>query len=194
MSEAQELAEAREFGAVHADPVDLALELFRRKRAAKAEYIERRDRIVAGMHALAGTTVLGDVIEYSALHYVVQLEVAPINWKTLVARWKKAESVQYGREYKTVPGVGYRLLTPDGRIDKADGMRKSANKRLRKALDLAVSTPLDALSPDRASLRKHLLREVGAELAGEQTAVLEQQRELSQAAETLKAAERENEP
>jgi len=160
---------------------------------AKAAYVARRDRAVAALHALAGVTTLGEVLNYQAMDTASGVGRHDRIWKTVVARWKKAESASYGREYQSVPGLGYRLLTADGRIDKAHGIRKSANKRLHKALDLALTTDLSALSPDRASLRKHIMREVSAELAADISAVAEQQQELAQTAATLKDTEIENE-
>ena len=123
------------------------------------------DTEVASLHRLTLALTPGDVLTYEAIIAAIGIDRDNHRWRSVMGRLMRRESKEYNREYRSIPNVGYRLLAPEGRIDKAQSCRNAGDRKLLKARTIANTTAVDGLSSESAMIREHLLRTAGAQLA-----------------------------
>ena len=110
----------------------------------------------------------GEILHYIAIEFLTGLRRGSNDWRAVIRKWKRQEFDEHNRLYRPIPGVGYQLMIPDERAERAVRERKSALRKLRKTFGMLARTEESLLSDRMRALRAEELKLLGplAEVAG----------------------------
>ena len=123
------------------------------------------DAEVAKLMKKGETLKEGDVVEHKELAKLTGAPYKTTRYWTIVQRWKTLMQNELNKVLKAKMGVGYVVLNPPGRVSFTADMHRSAMKKVRRAVGVAVTTPDEALSLVDKMRRDHYIKVCAAHQA-----------------------------